>query len=269
MADPLNLFEFGASLSIFASCSLQTILNNILDLDTCSEGACEMTADVHVARLLKGHDGGDGGDEVAVDDGITGAEMRRLFVRTSLGLGIVLLWTSQWWRMMLREPRLGPLVLMFEMMIVDVWQFLLLMIGPMLGFAGAMVLIFEGIDDDKLGEDCLVFSTDNELGGYWSTLVRLFELMLGYDIPFGVSACAARADQTRKLAQCCQRHAARVPPLPHSDRIPLLLRLRAVLARVADEDHRARLHDGIPCRFGAPRAQHAHRDDGHHLRTCA
>ena len=268
MADPLNLFELGASLLIFLSCILQIFPNHILDLDVCSGAACQTTDGTqHVVRLLKGHDGEDGGDGAA--DDFMGAEWRRMLVRTSLGLGIVLLWTSQWWRAMLRSQELGPLVLMFEMMIVDVWQFLLLMIGPMLGFAGAMVLIFEGIDDDKLGEDCLVFSTDNELGGYWSTLVRLFELMLGYDIPFGVSAGAARADQTRKLAQCCQRHAARVPPLPHSDRIPLLLRLRAVLARVADEDHRARLHDGIPCRFGAPRAQHAHRDDGHHLRTCA
>ena len=250
MADPLNLFELGASLLIFLSCILQIFLNRVLDLDVCSGAACQTTDGTqHVVRLLKGHDGEDGGDGAA--DDFMGAEWRRMLVRTSLGLGIVLLWTSQWWRAMLRSQELGPLVLMFEMMIVDVARFLLLMIGPMLGFAGAMSLLFEGIDDDKLGEDCLAFSRDNELGGFWNTLVRLFELMLGYDIPFGVSPRDSSPFGRVRLRLF--------------SRLPLTPCLRAVPARVADARHGARLHDGIPCRVGAPRAQHAHRDDGHHL----
>ena len=58
-------------------------------------------------------------------------------------------------------------------------RYLLLMTGPMLGFAGAMVILFEGVDSSQLEDDCIVFSLEDERGGYFRTLDYLFELMLG------------------------------------------------------------------------------------------
>jgi hypothetical protein len=104
------------------------------------------------------------------------------FEHVMLGAGVAMLWIAQWWRMMLRSSTLGPLVLMVQLMFVDVAYYLLLMAGPMLGFSAAMITLYAGSD---LEEDCVVFDADDPSGGFFRTLIELFEVMLGFDIPMG------------------------------------------------------------------------------------
>jgi hypothetical protein len=109
-----------------------------------------------------------------------------------LALGVMLLWITQWWRVMLRSASLGHYVLMMEMMISDVLRFLLLMSGPMLGFAGALVVLFGNAE--AIDEECRFFlSRDGDGGGggfiarlftAGRTLIELVEVMLGADLPF-------------------------------------------------------------------------------------
>jgi len=98
--------------------------------------------------------------------------------------GVVLLWTSQWWRMMLRFAFFGPLVMMVQLMFLDVALFLLLLLGPLLGFAGAFVGLYYH-HEDTLDAECAGFNGNGGslLQAYLDTLDILFEVMLGGEIP--------------------------------------------------------------------------------------
>lgn len=85
---------------------------------------------------------------------------------------------------MLRSSTHGPLVLMCELMMYDVMYYLLLITGPLIGFAVSIVILYDE-RGESLDDDCLVFSAEHEQGGRLRSLIMLFEVMLGIDIPLG------------------------------------------------------------------------------------
>ena len=77
--------------------------------------------------------------------------------RVLLAGATLLLIGSQSLRMLERSQSLGPLVLMAIRMIEDTRRFLLLITGPIIGFAGGLVVLFKGELAGGLGDDCSVF----------------------------------------------------------------------------------------------------------------
>ena len=105
-----------------------------------------------------------------------------------LALGVFFLITSQSLRLQQRSASLGPLVLMMQQMMKDVFQFLLLMLGPFFGFASAFVVSFQ-YDHAGAHDDTMCSLVVNEDDGLWHTLVAkllasveaLFEILIGAD----------------------------------------------------------------------------------------
>jgi hypothetical protein len=64
--------------------------------------------------------------------------------RALLAGGILLMFVSQTLRLLERNPKIGPLVLMAQKMIPDTLRFLSLIIGPVVGIAFSMVVLFKG-----------------------------------------------------------------------------------------------------------------------------
>ena len=85
---------------------------------------------------------------------------------------------------MLRFAFFGPLVMMVQLMFLDVALFLLLLLGPLLGFAGAFVGLYYH-HGDTLDAECAGFNGNGGslLQAYLDTLDILFEVMLGGEIP--------------------------------------------------------------------------------------
>ena len=84
--------------------------------------------------------------------------------RALLAGGILLMFVSQTLRLLERSPKIGPLVLMAEKMIPDTLRFLSLIIGPVVGIAFSMVVLFKGQSASGLGEDCFMYD-DGYAGG--------------------------------------------------------------------------------------------------------
>ena len=79
-----------------------------------------------------------------------------------------------------RNSALGPNVVMMVQMLRDMTRFLILMAGPLLGFAAA----FKVILSKSLGTPCVTEGLrpdTNEQAGYWAWLVALIQVMLGAD----------------------------------------------------------------------------------------
>ena len=84
--------------------------------------------------------------------------------RALLAGGILLMFVSQTLRLLERSPKIGPLVLMAEKMIPDTLRFLSLIIGPVVGIAFSMVVLFKGQSASGLGEECFMYD-DGYAGG--------------------------------------------------------------------------------------------------------
>jgi hypothetical protein len=84
--------------------------------------------------------------------------------RALLAGGILLMFVSQTLRLLERNPKIGPLVLMAQKMIPDTLRFLSLIIGPVVGIAFSMVVLFKGQSASGLGEECFMYD-DGYAGG--------------------------------------------------------------------------------------------------------
>ena len=84
--------------------------------------------------------------------------------RALLAGGILLMFVSQTLRLLERSPKIGPLVLMAQKMIPDTLRFLSLIIGPVVGIAFSMVVLFKGQSASGLGEECFMYD-DGYAGG--------------------------------------------------------------------------------------------------------
>ena len=84
--------------------------------------------------------------------------------RALLAGGILLMFVSQTLRLLERSPKIGPLVLMAQKMIPDTLRFLSLIIGPVVGIAFSMVVLFRGQSASGLGEECFMYD-DGYAGG--------------------------------------------------------------------------------------------------------
>ena len=92
-----------------------------------------------------------------------------------------MIYTSQAARVLQQSPRLGPLVMMSALMVGDTARFLVLALGPMLGFAAAMVTLFRDVEDDALVDECTELGYSAAGTQLPRVLFFLLEVLLGSD----------------------------------------------------------------------------------------
>lgn len=150
-ADPLNQLELAAGI--------------------CGSWGLGLRLWVDVAYLQSG-----GGSEAAPHDRLLGP------AQALLAAALVLLWTSQGGRILQRSTKFGPLIIMAIKMLADTARFLVMLGGPVVGFAAGIVTLFKGAQG-RVFDECVVFDEDEAGGGIARSIVALLEILLGSDNP--------------------------------------------------------------------------------------
>ena len=185
-ADKINGLELAATASASVGLALRLLLWSVVDAaaePTAIEGHEVATTfgavpeDATPRRLFAAQVHGHTAAAAALLVRGSSSEQASVTAAALLGAAVASLWISQTCRLLQQSPRLGPLVLMAELMIYDTANWLVLAAGPTLGFASGMAVLFNGASLDE-GGDCAALQGADGVG---VVLVRLFEMMLGSD----------------------------------------------------------------------------------------
>ena len=99
-------------------------------------------------------------------------------MQQSLALAVLLMWSVLSMRVLRHFEWLGPFVVAIELFVSDVQIFILLIAGPMIGFAAAFVKLFQSDGPDSRCAT-LLYKDTGRTGALGSSAIFLFEAMLG------------------------------------------------------------------------------------------